>query len=485
MQWKFSQITELFINNKKEKLLTEGSFGLEREAQRVTDSGDLSLTPHPAVFGDKWANPRITTDFSESQIEMVTPVFNSVEEVYEALKEIQEEVEAGIGDEFLWPLSMPPRLPEEDLIPIARFPKTEECQVKEIYRKGLALRYGKRMQMISGIHFNFSYSENMIDFLYSHWNEGMDKRAFKDRLYFSVARNFLRYRWLLIYLFGASPSCDYTYYPVIYRLLEEREKGSFHRDLAIENLEQYATSLRVSKFGYTDNLQNNHRVYFNSIEEYQQELSRILAMESPEYLKLGLYRNGEQVQLNGKILQSESEFYSSVRLKQNVEKGETQLEALTKRGVKYLEVRVLDSDPFEKIGMSLEQLRFLQVFMLYCLFENSRPISKDEYEQMALNHQLTAIFGRKDNLMLQNYEGQMISLRDFAEDILKKCRYIAELMDQASEGSKYKESVEKQWQKLMDKSLLPSERIYKETKNRGDSFIKFGLRQAKKNLKEM
>ena len=485
MLWNFSQIADLIINNKKERLLIEGSFGLEREAQRVTDSGDLSLTPHPEVFGDKCRNPRITTDFSESQIEMVTPVFNSVEEVYRSLKEIQEEVEAGIGEELLWPLSMPPRLPEEDLIPIARFPKTEECQVKEIYRKGLALRYGKKMQMISGIHFNFSYSENMIDFLYAYWNEGEDKRQFKDKLYFAVARNFLRYRWLLIYLFGASPSCDYTYYPVIYKQLEEIEKCWFDCTGAVENLEQYATSLRVSRFGYTDTFQNKHNLYFNSMEEYNRELSRILAMESPEYLELGLYRNGEQVQLNGNVLQSESEFYSSIRLKQNVGKGESQLEALTKRGVKYLEIRILDIDPFERIGMSLEQLYFLQVFMNYCLFEGSQFIAKDEYEQMTANHQLTAIFGRRDDLMLHHYDGQMISLKAFAESMLEKCRYIAELMDKASGTSKYMDSLEKQSLKLRDKSFLPSERIYQETKAKGDSFVNFGVRQAKKNIERI
>lgn len=483
MQWNFSQITELFINNKKTELLSEGTFGLEKESQRITGSGELSLTPHPDVFGDKCKNSRITTDFSESQIEMVTPVFQSVEEVYESLGEIQAEVEAGIDHELLWPLSMPPRLPEDDLIPIARFPKTKECQVKEIYKKGLALRYGKKMQMISGIHFNFSYSEKMIDFLYRHWNEREDKGQFRDNLYFAVARNFLRYRWLLIYLFGASPSCDYTYYPVICKQLEAIEKSCSDCAGAIENLEEFATSLRVSRFGYSDTVQDSHNLYFNSMDEYNRELSRILAMESPEYLKLGLYRDGEQVQLNGNVLQSESEFYSSIRLKQIVRKGESQLQALTRRGVKYLEVRILDLDPFERLGMSLEQLYFLQVFMLYCLFENSKAITKDEYSQMTSNHQLTAIFGRKSDLMLHNYDGQMISLKTFAEEILEKCRYIAELMDKDSASNKYKETVEKQCLKLLDKSLLPSERIYEETKEKGESFVKFGVRQAKKNLK--
>jgi glutamate--cysteine ligase len=485
MHWSFSEITKYFLNKDKTKLLSEGNFGVEKESQRTTLSGNLALTPHPAVFGDKCENQRITTDFSESQIEIITPPFKSVEEVYDSLKEIQIEVEKGIGNELLWPLSMPPRLPKEKLIPIAKFSSSKECRRKEIYRNGLALRYGKKMQMISGIHYNFSFGEGIFDFLYEHWGSGKDKRGFIDTIYFAVTRNFLRYRWLLIYLFGASPSCDHTYYSVICRELLTVQKCCPDCYGAIKDFKKYSTSLRVSRFGYSDTIQNRHNLYFNNMDEYSRELQKILSTESPEYLKLGLYKNGEQIQLNGNVLQSESEFYSSVRLKQNIRDGETQLEALVSRGVKYIEIRILDINPFEKLGMSIDQLYFMQVFMIYCLFENSKPIAEEEYNKINSNHHLAAILGRKEDLMLYSHDNGSIPLRDFGEKIFEKCRYIAELMDKDSGSYKYKQSVEKQYQKLLDKTLLPSERIYREMKEKNESFLEFGIRQAINNSQKV
>jgi glutamate--cysteine ligase len=190
MNWDFSEISKSFLKDDKGNLLVEGNFGLEIECQRVLSSGDLALTPHPPVFGDKTKNPRITTDFSESQIEMITTTFNSVEEVYEELNTINLEVESSIGNELLWPLSMPPKLPDEECIPIACFSDSENGKNMEIYRKGLALRYGKKMQMISGIHYNFSFGEGMINYLYKKFGNKKDKRLFTDEIHFGLARNF-------------------------------------------------------------------------------------------------------------------------------------------------------------------------------------------------------------------------------------------------------------------------------------------------------
>ena len=254
MNWDFSEISKSFLKDDKGKLLAEGNFGIEKESQRVTYSGDLALTPHPPVFGNKAENPRITTDFSESQIEMITPTFKSIEEAYDGLNAISIEVENGIGDELLWPLSMPPRLPDEDSIPIASFPDSEDGKYMETYRKGLALRYGKKMQMISGIHYNFSFGEGMVDYLYEQFGNGKDKRSFIDEMHFALARNFLRYRWLLIYLFGASPYCHHTYYSVINNEIEIIQKCCQCCVDVIENFNKYSTSLRVSRFGYSNTL---------------------------------------------------------------------------------------------------------------------------------------------------------------------------------------------------------------------------------------
>ena len=397
MNWDFLEITRSFLKDNKGKLLIEGKFGVEKESQRITSSGDLALTAHPLGLGDKTGNPRITVDFSESQIEMITPTFNSVDEVYEELNNINSEVENNIGDELLWPLSMPPKLPTEDVIPIAMFSDTNYGKDMQIYRKGLALRYGKKMQMISGIHYNFSFGEELIEYLHHKYGNGMDKRLFIDEIHFSLTRNFLRYRWLLIYLFGASPYCHSTYHSVINKEIGIIRKCCQDCRDIIENFNQYATSLRVSRFGYSNTLKHDN-IYFNSLKEYSTKIRTMLATENKKYSNLGIYKDGIQIQLNGNILQKESEFYSSIRLKQHTQKGETQLDALEKRGVRHIEVRILDLNPFEKLGLSIEQMNFLQIFMLFCLFEKSEHITDSEYEKINSNHHHVALYGRKDGL---------------------------------------------------------------------------------------
>ena len=481
MNWDFSEISKSFLKDDKGKLLVEGNFGLEKECQRVLSSGDLALTPHPPVFGDKTENPRITTDFSESQIEMITTTFNSVEELYEELNTISLEVESSIGNELLWPLSMPPKLPDEERIPIACFSDSENGKNMEIYRKGLALRYGKKMQMISGIHYNFSFGEGMINYLYKKFGNKKDKRLFTDEIHFGLARNFLRYRWMLIYLFGASPSCHPTYHSVINRELKIIQKCRPNCADIIENFNQYAISLRVSRFGYSNSLKNE-KMYFNSLEEYSTKLRKMMSTKNEKYSKMGIYRNGSQIQLNENVLQKENEFYSSIRLKQTLDEGESPLDALEKRGVKYVEVRILDLNPFEKLGLSIEQMNFLQVFMLFCLFEQSSPITDDEYTLINLNHQLVSLLGRKRDLILQKYDNKEISLRSWGKEIFKRLRTIADLMYEGTGDNKYHASVEEEHRKLRDMSLLPSERINMEMKENNENFLEFGTRWAKNNL---
>ncbi len=477
MSWDFSEISKSFLKDNKGKLLVEGNFGLEKECQRIISTGDLALTPHPPLFGDKTKNPNITNDFSESQIEMITKPFNSAEEAYESLNTINLEVERGIGDELLWPLSMPPKLPNEERIPIACFPGSEDM---EIYRKGLALRYGKKMQMISGIHYNFSFSEEMINYLYEKFGNKKDKRLFTDEIHFGLARNFLRYSWILIYLFGASPFCHPTYYPVIKKELMLIQKCCPNYEDIIENCIQCATSLRVSRFGYSNSSQNED-MYFNSLEEYSTKLRKMLSTKDEKFSKMGIYRNGSQIQLNENILQKESEFYSSIRLKQPICEGETPLDALEERGVEYVEVRILDLNPFEELGLSVEQMNFLQVFMHFCLFEESSPITDDEYARINLNHHLVSLIGRKEGLRLKKYDGSEISLKSWGEEIFEKLQTIADLMDRDSENNKYRASVEEERRKLFDISLLPSERIKVEMEENDEDLLEFGIRYAKNN----
>ena len=481
-----SDMMALFTNDDARSLLKKGLFGLEREAQRVTQSGDLAMTPHPAVFGSKAENPHITTDFAESQIEMITSPCTSPEEAYRELRAYHEMVEGGIGDEFLWPISMPPRLPEENDIPIARFSETASGTNANIYRNGLALRYGKKMQMISGIHFNYSFDEDLIDILHTRFGDGQTRRDFMDDLYFSVARNFLRYRWLLIYLFGASPHCDPTYYSVVKKEIKMVQKCCPTRyDLFFRNVSQHATSLRVSRFGYDNPNRKNQKIHYNSMSEYARKLHELMSTRSPQYAKLGMYRNGSQVQLSENVLQKESEYYSSIRLKQTVSSGECQLNALLSRGVKYLEVRILDCNPYDKMGISVEQMHFMHVFLLYCLFTKSPRITEAEHRRLNENHQLVALMGRDEPLILSRAK-EDISLEAWGGEIMDGLHEIAGLMDSdtGSESESYRMVVERQREKLTDRSLLPSEIMHKEMTRLHMNYLEYGNHLAKEHHTE-
>lgn len=466
MIWNFEKMYTAFRESNHE-LLLNGKWGVERELQRVTFNGELALTPHPAVFGDKLKNKEITTDFAESQMELITPAFETVEEVDLYLKKLYERAKEGVVNEFLWPLSMPPRLPKEELIPIAGFDDTEEGRTAAVYRQGLAKRYGKKMQMISGVHFNFSFGEDLLDFLQCIFARDSSRSDFTDELYFSVARNFLRYRWLLVYLFGASPSFDQSYDAV---LKEEIEKVRLCCPECCCNIEDYATSLRVSRYGYVNTVQSGE-LLFNSKAEYIQGIRRLMSMRSRKFAKL-------DIQLNDKILQKDSEFYSPIRLKQITERGESQIDAIENRGVKYSEVRVLDINPFVRTGISLSQMYFLQIFLLFCLFEESGPIGSREMNIMNKNHNLAALSGRMPDLLLYRLKGGKVSLAEWGKSIFTKLSLIAGLLDKGG-GEVYSLCVRSQYRLLTDSSLLPAAKLHEEMAKSNESFLELGMRIAK------
>ena len=479
MDWDFEKAAGLF-SSENCQLLLDGLYGIEREAQRIAPTGEVAMTPHPAVFGNKLENTLITVDFSESQIELITPPFESVEKTYEFLKELHLLVDKELESEYLWPLSMPPRLPEEKMIPIAKFDDSPEGREKELYRIGLAARYGRKMQMISGIHYNFSFGDSLVDYLYHRLGNGTDKRTFTDDMYFSMARNFLRYRWLLIYLFGASPCADQTYNPVIGNEMKMVRKCCPECCSPKHSYKRNAISLRVSRFGYSDSVQGKYSVSYNSLKDYTTGIRRLLAAKSRKFTRIGLYQNGRQIQINGNILQKESEFYSSIRIKQNIRKGESQLDALEDRGAKYAEVRIIDLNPFNKTGISLEQLQFLQVFMLFCLFEYSPPIESGELERINKNHHLVALSGRRNNLKLFSYNGQ-VGLTEWSRKIFSKLNSIASLIDLINIDNRYQKCVQSEYEKITDPSLLPSSMIERDINREG--YLEFGTRKAIEHYK--
>ncbi len=480
--WSFSQRLDLFTGDSS-RLLVDGRWGLEKESQRVTTSGLLAMTDHPAAFGHKLTNPHITVDFAESQMELITSPSTSIEGAFEELNDLQIYAEGKLGEELLWPLSMPPKLPVEEAIPLAKFGDSEEGREREVYRTGLSHRYGKKMQMVSGIHYNFSFGDKLLAYLYSYFGEGKELRAFTNELYTASARNFLRNRWLLIYLFGASPSIDSSYYSVMCQELKFVAGCCSECYSPIASYEKHAVSLRVSRFGYSRAGQGNSMLMFNSLREYTTGIRKLLSNKSSKFRRMGMHQNGRKIQLNDHILQKESEFYSSIRLKQVTDNGESQLDALDRRGIQYIEVRILDLNPFQKTGMELNQLLFLQVFMLYCLLEDSGMISDAEAHVMNKNHHLVSLMGRKPNLKLYPNNKHGVLLKEWADELFNKLRSIASVMDMADNSRKYLNSVEHEYNKVLDPSLLPSARIYSEMEKNKESFLEFGNRWACANKK--
>lgn len=480
MHWDFLKMIDLFSGENARELLLSGKWGLEQEALRVTPDGDLALTPHPEVFGNKDSNPYITTDFSESQIEFITPALGSIEETFSFLTRLKDEVTRGLKNELLWPQSMPGPLPPNDMIPIARYANTDDGKRKEIYRSGLALRYGKKIQMISGIHYNFSFQDAFWTKLIDDLGIKSEKQNFINESYAGLVRNVLRYRWLLIYLFGASPVADDNYHNGI-----AQKSAIDHCDIdsasSFKKTTQNATSLRMSRFGYENGEQGKFSVSYNSIEDYIGDIRNILSTKNENFSEHGLYQNGRRIQLNDHHLQLENEFYSPVRFKQLPHRGETLLDALEARGVDYLEFRVFDLNPFKKNRISLEQLYFTQVFMLFCLFEPSEYLSPAEVVQIDSNAHKTALNGRSENLTLKGLNGSETSFQTWSAEITVKLRGIAALLDKNSSENVYQNSVENQYKKILNSSLLPSSRIVEEMKNNNENYVNFNLRMAKKH----
>lgn len=483
MNSNFNEVLNSLQKDNAVKLLLKGVWGLEKEALRVTPEGRLALSGHPAAFGNKLTNPEITTDFSESQLEMITAPADSIDKTYDNLTRIQSGVEKALEGELLWPLSMPGILPEEHKIPIARYDGSDEGRENEIYRNGLAIRYGKKMQMISGIHYNFSFSKSLLKKLYKRSGKKTGFKKFRNDVYFKTARNFLRYRWLLLYFFGASPVADKTYEQEFTTHLKIQNKQcSCIKDIRPYN-KNHTTSLRMSRFGYSNEQTNDSYKAYNSLDEYIQFLQTGLNTRSEKYSKIGVCRDGVQIQLNDNLFQKESEYYSPIRFKQKPIKGESQIEALQKRGVDYIELRIFDINPFEKAGISKSRLYFLHLFLLYCLLQDSPALTNREYDIINKNHHLTALKGRKKGLKL--YAGsRRIFFESWAKRILKDMYKLAFFLDREAKITHYRSSLRSEYRKLYDKNLLPSSMILKAMKKEEDDYIRFGLRAATENLRK-
>ena len=425
-----------------QEVLTHLRRGIEKESLRVRPDGALATTPHPALLGSALTHPLVTTDFSESQLELITGVHANAEACLRELVEIHQIVYRAIGDELLWCSSMPCRLPAEDEIPLGLYGSSNVGRAKHVYRMGLSHRYGRRMQTISGIHYNFSLPGELAN---------------DD--YFALIRNFRRHSWLLLYLFGASPAVCSTFVAGRDHKLERLSDDTLHLP--------YATSLRMGRLGYQSDAQSSLAVSYNSLESYAASLHGAMTKPYAPYEAIGVRDGGSYRQLATTLLQMENEFYGTIRPKRRIRPGERPLHALRERGVEYVEVRLMDLDPFEPVGIDTATMRLLDVYLLYCLLSPSPPDTPQELSAIIRNKQLVAARGREPGLLLTRGTDE-VTLAEWGAEVLAGCEPIAMALDVAGGTAAHREAL-----------AIASARVLQTVERDYDnSFVRFVLAQS-------
>lgn len=452
-------------------LLTAGRIGLEKESLRVNREGTISQRPHPRALGSPLTNPYITTDYSEALLELITPPLQGPAAALQWLQELQQFVYREIDDELLWATSMPCVIAGETSIPIAEYGRSNLGLMKTVYRRGLGHRYGRVMQVIAGVHFNYSFSDEFWDAHQTCEGDSRPARDFIADRYFALIRNLQRFGWLIPYLFGASPAICKSFIGAKAGKLEEFDAGTYY--------EPYATSLRMGDIGYQNNKENEIGVKacYDSVAEYVDALTYAIETSYPGYERIGVKVDGEYRQLNSNILQIENEYYSTVRPKQLLEGNEKPSLALKRRGVRYFELRSLDVNAFHPLGIDLPQLHFLEVLSLFCLLHDSPKISPWERAEIDNNEMLAAHRGREPGLLLKR-NGEQLSLQVWARELLTAMVPLAEAMDASVEGSPYAEALAAQAAAVEDPDLTPSARMLALMRENGEGFHQVASRMS-------
>ena len=418
----------------KGNIWLKGLFGVEKENIRVDKNGIISQTPHPAVFGDKLSHAYITTDFSESQVEMITPPLPSIAETLGFLETIHDIVSVELNDEYLWPQSIPPILPNEEEIPIAHF--AQKGKKEEEYREKIAEKYGRKKQAVSGIHFNISLNDTLLQVLYQNTTQEISFEAFRDEVYLKITRQLLRYRWLYVLIFGCSPIVDPTYELKC-------------RDLPIYfNSKTRGLSLRNSCFGY-GNLEDLYPDY-SSTKGYLQSIE--------EMVKKG-------------TLSASKELYASVRPK-FINNSEH---------ITYIEARYIDINPMSKIGLTPEMLQFIHWLAIYGLLTDEQNDFTSEFQAIAnLNHGNVSLYGLLEKLIFISEDGSKSDAWTEAGLVVSNMQSLFTTL--GIENQNYLDTL-KYVQEMIQ---YPERRIVQQVLNETDvnGFIPFHLVMAKNYLQE-
>jgi glutamate--cysteine ligase len=465
----FQKRINRLINDGSPDILQGGLKGVEKESLRVSPDGFLSQDPHPAALGSALTNRFITTDFSEALLEFVTPASVNTWETLRMLCDLHQFSYARMGDELLWVNSMPCQIPPDREIPLAQFGKSNVGRMKTIYRNGLGYRYGRNMQAIAGVHFNYSLPEHF-------WTQYQDLEgipgdidAFRSSRYLDLVRNFRRFGWLVLYLFGASPA-----------ICKSFARGSELNMLTLDGdsyYEPFGTSLRMSDLGYTNDNQARIRISLNDLDEYISDLSKAIKTPEPDYEKIGTKVDGEYRQLNVNQLQIENEYYSAIRPKRVARSGERPTAALRRGGIEYVEIRSLDINVFDPVGINQNAMRFMEAFLIYCLLEESPPLDEAGSLEAVWNHTQTAVRGRDPKLELRR-NGAGILLRDWANEIVAHVSKVAEQIDRGDSERSYSQAVGQQAELIKDPAATPSARVLQELDEGGTGFFNFAMAAA-------
>ncbi len=444
--------------------------GIEKESLRISPEGHISQHAHPAALGSALSNPYITTDFSEALLEFITPVYDSIDEALGMLENIHRFTLQNLEhNEILWTSSMPCPLDSEASIPIARYGSSNIGRLKTLYRRGLSFRYGSLMQVISGLHYNFS----MPDAFWPAYQEILGNQDslqdFRTDRYLHLIRNFHRYSWLLIYLFGASPSACRCFVQGREHKLQELDSGSLFLP--------YATCLRMGNLGYKSEAQKSLFVCYNDLQTYVECLHDAMHTSYPAYQEIDERNNSDYNQINANLLQLENEFYSTIRPKRVVKRGQRPLDALTEGGIEYVEVRALDLNPFLPLGIDAQEVRFLDIFLLHCLLSESPQCNKAEFFEVGDNLALTVEQGRDPDLKLR-LKGKEKPLRDWGNEIIADLYFAAGLLDHIHGGNEYNNCIMEQEAKLKDANLTPSGQVLNLMQQEELSFFDFGMQQS-------
>ncbi len=470
MKKRIAALLDALAQDPKARKLLRFQRGIEKEALRIDPNGLLAQTAHPKTLGSPLTHASITTDYSEALLEFITPVSDSTEQTLQQLHDIHRYVYDQLGDELLWTASMPCALTADSDIPVAQYGSSNSARLKTVYRYGLGHRYGRRMQTIAGIHYNFSLPESFWPWLQSYTQNTQDVNDFRTERYLGLIRNFQRWSWLLVYLFGASPAVCSTF------LKGRKDHGLEPTDAEHNSYHlPYATSLRMGGLGYNSDTQKSLQVCYNQLDTYVDTLRAAIVEPHPAYSDIPKILDGEYQQLSDCLLQIENEFYSPIRPKRVSRSGEPSLHALALGGIEYIEVRCIDLNPFLPTGIDAPQIRFLDLFLLYCLLKDSPQCTFEEQTRLADNFSRVVTRGREPGLEL-NTPSERVSLKDWGLNIMTELEDFAATLDSLIEPG-YSEALRIQRQKLLDPELTPSAQVSQRVQQ--GSFFSAALNQAR------